>query len=175
MPDKTQINIKIDPDIKKDWEAHIDEHDQYASLTHFLRYSAGKQIRSDNTDADDSDQSIESAKNEILREIDDVDRTVNRVDNQMMTSEDTFELFNNVQRQVEQIESRWNETIKKAGLSEEFVEQAIADIFPIIARKIDGEIETINGEEVELESFIYENIDIDQLKEATHNQYETSS
>ncbi|WP_408959545.1 hypothetical protein [Natrinema sp. 74] len=43
MADRSQINIRIDSDKKKEWEKHVDESDEYRSLTHFIEKAAARE------------------------------------------------------------------------------------------------------------------------------------
>lgn len=57
MTDRSQINIRINSEKKKEWEKHVDESDEYRSLTHFIEKAAarersGRQVQSNSPAVD---------------------------------------------------------------------------------------------------------------------------
>jgi Arc/MetJ-type ribon-helix-helix transcriptional regulator len=157
VPDKKQVLLKVDPDLKEDWENHIEEHGKYSSLSHFLRFSANTQRRRDQSEEDDSELPIRQARKEILEELDDIDKTVNRIDNQLLPREEHEEQYDAFRSQIDTLDRKWTQTIEQAADRPTVMRETVRDIQRQVVQKIDEEIETVNGKEIDItEAFTVE-------------------
>lgn len=163
MAEKTSVLVKLDPEVKERWDSHSESTAKYSSLSHFIRFSVQSQIQRDNSEGEDQqDQSIKQAKNQILSEIDDLDKTVNRVDNKMVSSEESRKQYESTRKRIEDLDKKWTRTLEYGADHPAIVEETVRDIKVRIANQLNRQIETINGEEVSFDE-IYEDIDLGRL------------
>lgn len=155
-----QILIKIDSEDKERWVEHVESSGKYTSVSQLIRSSVSTQIYNDNNDTD-SDESIEGAKRQILGEIDQVDKTANRIDNQQLQHQDAEQMYKSLLHRIENIDQKWGDVVRQGAGKRSFVRNYRNDLHEFLLDHTDGTIQTINGEKIDFEEFFEQEIERD--------------
>lgn len=92
MSNKTQLNIRVDPSTKEDWESFVEDKPGMSSLTALIRRSVSQYIHQDEKDEDgnggvDEDLFINEFE-ELRDEIMDIKNSTKTIQREALTHED---------------------------------------------------------------------------------------
>ena len=85
-----QVNVTLNPDVKEQWERHVDEHPDYRYVSHLVRAAVGKEIKG-NFPKNDSSGVSEERLSDIESGVIDLENTLSEVNERLSNIEKAME------------------------------------------------------------------------------------
>jgi peptidoglycan hydrolase CwlO-like protein len=102
--DRAHIHIKVDPEVKENWELHVSRRNDISSLSALIRLSVSKEIAGDYQQEEEQYDEVVDALNDIHSEVSVLSKQVSVLKNNNIEPGEMEQMLNTVTERMEDLQ-----------------------------------------------------------------------